>query len=33
MNMQQAPSTEEYRRIFIPTEGWDLVDSDYALNK
>ena len=30
-NMQQAPSTEQYRRIFVPEPGWDLVDSDYSL--
>lgn len=29
-NMQQAPSTEQYRRIFVPQEGWKLVDSDYS---
>jgi DNA polymerase I-like protein with 3'-5' exonuclease and polymerase domains len=29
-NMQQAPSTEQYRRIFVPEPGWELVDSDYA---
>jgi DNA polymerase I-like protein with 3'-5' exonuclease and polymerase domains len=29
-NMQQAPSTEEFRRIYIPQPGWKLVDTDYA---
>jgi len=29
-NQQQAPSTEEYRRIYVPRDGWKLVDSDYA---
>lgn len=29
-NMQQAPSTEQYRRMFIPTPGWKLIDSDYS---
>ena len=29
-NQQQAPSTEEYRRMYIPRPGWKLVDSDYA---
>lgn len=29
-NIQQAPSTEEFRRIYIPDPGWVLVDSDYS---
>lgn len=29
-NLQQMPSTESYRRIFIPREGWKFVDADYA---
>ena len=29
-NMQQAPSTEQYRSMFIPRPGWKLVDSDYS---
>ena len=29
-NQQQAPSTEQYRRIFIPGKGRKLVDSDYS---
>lgn len=29
-NMQQAPSTEQYRRMFIPTKNWLLIDTDYA---
>lgn len=29
-NSQQFPSNEEFRRIFIPTEGSKLLDSDYA---
>lgn len=29
-NMQQAPSTEQYRKMFIPRPGWKLVDSDYT---
>lgn len=29
-NMQQAPSTEQYRSMFIPRPGWKFVDSDYA---
>jgi len=29
-NLQQAPSTEEFRRMYIPDEGSVLVDSDYS---
>ena len=29
-NLQQSPSTEQYRRIYIPRVGWSLVDSDYS---
>ncbi|MCK5788681.1 MAG: hypothetical protein KAH32_06770 [Chlamydiia bacterium] len=29
-NLQQMPSTESYRRIFIPRNGWGFVDSDYS---
>ena len=29
-NLQQMPSTESYRRIFVPRKGWKLVDSDYS---
>lgn len=29
-NLQQMPSNEEYRRIFIPSKGGKLVDSDYS---
>ena len=29
-NLQQSPSTEEFRRIFIPDDGWLLIDSDYS---
>lgn len=29
-NMQQAPSTESYRSMFVPRPGWKLVDSDYS---
>lgn len=29
-NMQQAPSTEQYRSMFVPRPGWKLVDSDYS---
>lgn len=29
-NLQQSPSTEQFRRIFIPDEGFKLVDTDYA---
>jgi DNA polymerase I-like protein with 3'-5' exonuclease and polymerase domains len=28
-NMQQAPSTEQYRKMFVKP-GWKLVDSDYS---
>jgi DNA polymerase I-like protein with 3'-5' exonuclease and polymerase domains len=28
-NMQQAPSTEQYRKMFVAKPGWKLVDSDY----
>ena len=28
--MQQAPSNEKFRRIYIPQKGWKLVDSDYS---
>jgi len=29
-NMQQAPSTEQFRRMYVPRKGWKLVDSDYS---
>jgi DNA polymerase-1 len=29
-NMQQAPSTEQYRKMFVAKPGWKLVDSDYS---
>lgn len=29
-NMQQAPSTEQFRRMYVPRTGWKLVDSDYS---
>lgn len=29
-NMQQAPSTEQYRKMFVARPGWKLVDSDYS---
>jgi len=29
-NLQQAPATEQFRRIFIPDDGWSFVDSDYS---
>ena len=29
-NLQQMPSTESYRRIFVPRPGWKYVDADYA---
>jgi DNA polymerase I-like protein with 3'-5' exonuclease and polymerase domains len=29
-NSQQFPSNEEFRRIFIPSDGCKLLDSDYA---
>ena len=29
-NLQQMPSTESYRRIFVPRPGWKLVDADYS---
>ena len=29
-NMQQAPSTEQYRSMFIPQPGWKFIDSDYS---
>lgn len=29
-NLQQMPSTESYRRIFVPRKGWSFVDSDYS---
>ena len=29
-NMQQAPSNEQFRRMYIPSEGGLLVDTDYA---
>ena len=29
-NMQQAPSTVQYRRMFIPEENSKLIDSDYS---
>ncbi|MCK5787713.1 MAG: hypothetical protein KAH32_01780 [Chlamydiia bacterium] len=29
-NLQQMPATESYRRIFIPRDGFKLVDSDYS---
>jgi hypothetical protein len=28
--MQQAPSTEQYRKMFVAKPGWKLVDSDYS---
>ena len=30
MNSQQFPSNEEFRRIFIPSAGCKLLDSDYS---
>lgn len=29
-NMQQAPSTEQFRRMYVPRTGWKLIDSDYS---
>lgn len=29
-NLQQMPSTESYRRIFVPRKGWSFIDADYS---